>query len=122
MLNKMNNTTDITKWMAQINKGYLELCMMVALNGHGDSYGAQLLDYLNRSGLNVNEGTLYPLLNRMHKNGWLSSRWQTPTDGGHPRRVYRLNKDRLPEMRAMTETYKNHYRIFQQLEKNHEQR
>ena len=118
----MSKIIDISKWTAQINKGYLELCVMLTLNVHGSCYGAQLLEHLNTHGLNVPEGTLYPLLNRMHKNEWLSSYWETPTAGGHPRRFYQLKKEHLPTMRKMIKTYKNYCHILITLENSHEQK
>ena len=65
------------------------------------SYGFELLQVFQQAGIEVNEGTLYPLLNRMYKNGWLVSKWETPSLSGHPRRYYelsRVGKSVLPKM------------------------
>ncbi|MCP4233624.1 MAG: PadR family transcriptional regulator [Aestuariibacter sp.] len=89
------------KWLSQLRKGYLELCVLLILNKRQSSYGFELLHIFKKAGLELNEGTLYPLLNRMYKNGWLKSRWETPTDGGHPRRFYELSRNgrlHLPRM------------------------
>ena len=51
-----------------------------------------MLQTFEGAGLSINEGTLYPLLNHMFKNGWLTSEWVTSSDGGHPRRHYRLSE------------------------------
>ena len=96
---RMNNTRQ--KWLAQLRKGYLELCVMLLLDQLGAAYGLALLRRFTDIGLEVNEGTLYPLLNRMHKNGWIDSYWETPAEGGHPRRFYCLSdhgKSLLPGM------------------------
>ena len=98
----MNNDT-YHKWLAQLRKGYLELCVLVILQQKRTSYGFELLQVFQHAGLAINEGTLYPLLNRMHKQGWLNSRWETPADSGHPRRFYELSdagKAQLPQMLA----------------------
>jgi len=85
--------TDVDqKWLSQFRKGYLELCVLVVLRKKKQAYGFELMQLFDSAGLNLNEGTLYPLLNRMHKNGWLDSFWQTPDEGGHPRRFYSLSK------------------------------
>jgi len=92
------------KWTSQLRKGYLELCVMVTLQARQSSYGFELLQLFHQSGLDINEGTLYPMLNRLFKNGWLKSHWETPKDGGHPRRFYQLSKlgqTLLPEMLKM---------------------
>ncbi len=98
-MNSMNEVEQ--KWLSQLRKGFLEMCVMVVLREQGSSYGFALLQQFQASGLDVNEGTLYPMLNRMHRNGWLESNWETPTEGGHPRRFYSLSKtgaDMLPSM------------------------
>ncbi len=90
-----------TKWLSQLRKGYLGLCVLLILKKRHSSYGFELLQIFEKAGIELNEGTLYPLLNRMYKNGWLESRWETPTDGGHPRRFYELSGNgelQLPRM------------------------
>lgn len=97
----MENNVD-QKWLSQLRKGYLELCVLIILEQRESSYGFELIQLFERAGLGINEGTLYPLLNRMHKNGWLESHWETPTEGGHPRRFYQLSATgsaQLPHMR-----------------------
>ena len=89
------------KWQVQLRKGFLELCVLRALENKGKAYGLEILLLLKNIELEVNEGTLYPLLNRMQKNGWLESTWDTQTESGHPRRFYQLSnvgKKLLPEM------------------------
>jgi len=99
----MERSTSYQKWLAQLRKGYLELCVLLVLQQKESSYGLEVLQTLENAGLPINEGTLYPLLNRMFKNGWLTSEWVPPSDGGHPRRHYQLSdegKELLPQMLA----------------------
>ena len=89
------------KWQSQLRKGYLELCVLIVLRQKHTTYGFELLRLLNEAGISLNEGTLYPLLNRMHKNGWLDSYWIHPEGSGHPRRFYQLSDtgvEQLPKM------------------------
>jgi len=105
------------KWQVQLRKGFLELCVLKALQNKGKGYGLEILLLLKDIGLEVNEGTLYPLLNRMQKNGWLESTWDTQTESGHPRRFYQLSdvgKKLLPEM---LNAYQNNNNSLEQLEK-----
>lgn len=81
---------DYEKWLSQFRKGFIELCVLTALHKKTSSYGFELLQVFEQAKLPLNEGTLYPLLNRMQKNGLLESHWESPTDGGHPRRFYQL--------------------------------
>lgn len=94
------------KWLAQLRKGFLEMCVLVVLREQGASYGFALIQQFRASGMKVNEGTLYPMLNRMHKNGWLESNWETPTDSGHPRRFYSLSKVGSRLLPAMVDTFR----------------
>jgi len=106
------------KWQVQLRKGFLELCVLNALENKGKAYGLEILLLLKDIGIEVNEGTLYPLLNRMQKNGWLESTWDTQTDSGHPRRFYQLSnigKKLLPKMLI---AYQNNNNSLKLLEKN----
>ncbi len=97
------NTSDYEKWLSQLRKGYLELCVLSMLEKKKSSYGFEILQTFEQAELHINEGTLYPLLNRMHKNGWLNSHWEPPSEGGHPRRFYELSEEGeslLPKMQA----------------------
>ena len=59
------------------------------------------------SGLNVPEGTVYPLLSRLKAEGLLSSDW-VEADAGHPRKYYRLTaagRRRVVEMARFWKTF-----------------
>jgi PadR family transcriptional regulator, regulatory protein PadR len=55
----------------------------------GRIFGQWVLTELRRHGYDISPGTLYPLLSRMERNGWLR---REPNAGGGPRdrRYYRL--------------------------------
>jgi PadR family transcriptional regulator, regulatory protein PadR len=77
------------KWEVQLRKGSLELAILAALWSER-LYGLEIMRRLaDGSGLNVPEGTVYPLLNRLKSEGLLSSEW-VEADAGHPRKYYRL--------------------------------
>ena len=50
-------------------------------------YGLWLLEELAEHGHRLSPGTLYPILERMERNGWLQS---APTDRPNARRNYRI--------------------------------
>lgn len=110
----MENTT-YQKWLAQLRKGYLELCVLVMLKQKTSSYGLEMLQLLEQAGLPVKEGTLYPLLNRMFKNGWLTSEWETPLEGGHPRRFYQLSDEGKALLPSMLETFEENKKVVDTL-------
>ena len=75
--------------LVQLRKGVLEYCGMARLQ-HAPSYGLQLAADLSRfPDLFASEGTLYPLLARLRKQGMVETTWQESTSGP-PRRYYQL--------------------------------
>lgn len=87
-------------WQAQIRKGYLELVILQLLSTHTELYGIQFLQTLESLGLETKEGTLYPLLNRLSKEGLLKPKW-VPQEKGVPKKYYKLTtlgKKQLEEM------------------------
>lgn len=79
---------DLDRWLSQLRKGSLEM-VVLATFGNDRLYGLEILERL--AALEVSEGTLYPLLNRLQKEGHLESEWET-RESGHPRRYYRLTE------------------------------
>jgi PadR family transcriptional regulator PadR len=80
----------IDKWRGQSRKGFLELCIIACVRGAGRSYGFAMLESLKRAGLDIGEGSLYPLLSRLVREGMLEASWETPAEG-HPRKYYEVS-------------------------------
>jgi PadR family transcriptional regulator PadR len=79
----------IERWEVQLRKGYLDLAILACLWSER-LYGLEILRRLaDVAGLEVAEGTVYPLLNRLKVVGWLDSEW-VEAQAGHPRKYYRL--------------------------------
>ncbi len=82
-------STDEEQWIAQLRKGTLELCML-ALLANEERYGYQIAQGLTESaGLAVSEGTIYPLLSRLQREGLVEARWRE-SPAGPPRKYYHL--------------------------------
>ncbi len=63
---------------------------MLALLADGERYGVELVRALaDVDGLETTEGTLYPLLSRLRRDGMVTTVWQE-SPSGPPRRYYRL--------------------------------
>jgi len=76
---------------APILAGTLDLLILKTLSaGAFHGYGiAQHIKRLSRDALRVEEGSLYPALQRMHVKGWIASEWKkSPT--GREARYYKL--------------------------------
>ena len=77
------------KWLTQVKRGLLELCILNLLNQEG-MYGYQIVKRLTTvPGLVITEGTVYPLLSRLRKEGLLSSSL-VESPNGPVRRTYVL--------------------------------
>jgi PadR family transcriptional regulator PadR len=70
--------------VAELRRGVLVLAILTQLEE--EHYGYSLREKLADRGLEVPEGTLYPLLRRLELQGLLESRWQLGE--GRPRRYY----------------------------------
>lgn len=76
---------------SQMRKGMLEYCVLLLLSREA-SYANDIITRLKESEIIVVEGTLYPLLTRLKKNGLLSYEWRESTQGP-PRKYYELTPD-----------------------------
>ena len=75
--------------LAQMRRGTLQYCVL-SLLANEERYGFDLVRGLaEMDGMVTSEGTIYPLLSRLRRDGLVESSWQeSPT--GPPRRYYRL--------------------------------
>lgn len=73
---------------SQMRKGMLEYCVLLLLRGEA-SYASDIIVRLKEAELIVVEGTLYPLLTRLKKEGLLTYEWRESTQGP-PRKYYKL--------------------------------
>jgi PadR family transcriptional regulator, regulatory protein PadR len=78
-------------WLAQARRGVLELCVL-SLIAQAPRYGYELATALAQLGkpLAATEGTLYPLLRRLQREGVVEATWQESRDGP-PRKYYHLS-------------------------------
>lgn len=82
-------TADPENWEKQIRKGWLELAILASLRDDR-LYGLEILRRLEtHSDLVLAEGTIYPILNRLKRDGLIESRW-VESEAGHPRKYYWL--------------------------------
>jgi PadR family transcriptional regulator, regulatory protein PadR len=82
----------------ELRRGALTLAVLGALRD--EHYGYSLKSRLASKGLDVAEGTLYPLLRRLHAQGLLDSDWRTDTS--RPRRYYYLSDAGLQALSEAT--------------------
>jgi PadR family transcriptional regulator, regulatory protein PadR len=75
---------------SQIKKGLLVLVVLQVIAAR-KSYAAEILDQLQQGQFATQEGTLYPLLSRLKREGLIEYEWVEST-GGPPRKYYVLSQ------------------------------
>ena len=74
----------------QLLRGVLDLCLL-AVMGEGPAYGYEMTKRLGARGLSiVGEGSIYPLLGRLERDGLVDTHRAT-SNGGPPRKYYSLS-------------------------------
>ncbi len=81
------NTDNI---QSQMKKGLLEFCILSIIR-RGESYPSDIVTELKESGMQVLEGTIYPLLTRLKNAGYLDYRWVESTTGP-PRKYFTMSE------------------------------
>lgn len=93
--------------LAQMRKGTLQYCVL-ALLAEDEHYGFDLVRSLAETdGMVTSEGTIYPLLSRLRRDGLVETTWRESTSGP-PRRYYRLTK----AGRAALDAFKDEWSRF----------
>ncbi|OJV52012.1 MAG: PadR family transcriptional regulator [Bacteroidetes bacterium 43-16] len=82
---------NIDNAQSQMRKGVLEYCILAIIKDR-EVYPSEILEQMKMSGLNILEGTLYPLLTRLKNAGLLTYRWEESTSGP-PRKYFSLTED-----------------------------
>jgi PadR family transcriptional regulator, regulatory protein PadR len=78
--------------ISQLRRGVLEFCVLALLRD-GERYSFDLVRALSTAdGLVTSEGTLYPMLGRLRREGMVQSTWRESASGP-PRRYYRITAD-----------------------------
>jgi PadR family transcriptional regulator PadR len=73
----------------ELRRGLIALAVLSQLRQ--EHYGYSLIKLLNERGLEIDQGTLYPLLRRLESGGFLNSEWRV--EGPRPRRYYQISED-----------------------------
>lgn len=83
----MSEHDDLETHRQELRRGTLVLACLRMLRSPGYGYG--LLEQLAAAGFPTDANTLYPLLRRLEKQGYLTSEWNTGE--ARPRKFYRTS-------------------------------
>jgi DNA-binding PadR family transcriptional regulator len=90
MVSNQNKEELYEKLLLELRRGILVLAVLSQLEEK--QYGYSLKQSLSDQGMEINEGTLYPLLRRLEAQGLLASDWQV-IDDARPRRYYQISTE-----------------------------
>ena len=97
----MSNDDVYEKTLNELRRGMIVLAVLSQLDE--EQYGYSLLKRLSDKGLELDQGTLYPLLRRLESQGLLSSNWNT--EGSRPRRYYVISPKGQELLPRLTEEW-----------------
>jgi PadR family transcriptional regulator PadR len=84
-----------------LRKGLLEF-LLLKIIAAGKVYAADILGQLRETEFATQEGTLYPLLSKMRREGLLDYEWQE-SDAGPPRKYYKLTPKGREQLRELSD-------------------
>ena len=83
----------------QLLRGVLDLCLLAVMQ-EGPAYGYEMTKRLRARGLSiVGEGSIYPLLGRLEREGLVET-YRAASNGGPPRKYYRTSQEGRRELEA----------------------
>jgi len=93
----MESLQSLENLILEMRRGVIVLAVLSQCNQ--EQYGYSLMKSLSEKGLEIDQGTLYPLLRRLETQGLLSSSWRL--EDARPRRYYMISqegKEILPKL------------------------
>jgi PadR family transcriptional regulator PadR len=91
-------------WTEQLRRGGLELAILLVVTP-GTRYGLEIIRHLQAfTDLIVTEGTIYPILGRLAREGLLEAEWQA--SAAHPRKYYKLTTAGRSRVAVMVEEWR----------------
>lgn len=85
----MTDDSALTGQILELRRGVIVLATLAQLQT--PRYGYGLLQELEKAGIAVDAGTLYPLMRRLERQGILESSWHT--ESVRPRKYYSLSSE-----------------------------
>ncbi len=113
----MTGEDSIQKYAAQMStqmrKGFVAFCVLKVCSKK-PVYTSDIIKELREAKLVVVEGTIYPLLSRLQKEGLLSHEWQE-SEQGPPRKYYKITDFGEKVMESVGQEIKNLNKTINQL-------
>jgi DNA-binding PadR family transcriptional regulator len=115
-MNEQEFTEINTNLTQELRRGILVLATLSQLKEA--KYGYALISSLSERGLDIEQGTLYPLLRRLETQGLLQSAWDV--EGSRPRRYYQISPAGERVLEALVADWRNLITVMEKLIGNQE--
>ncbi len=97
------NIIFVEKWKSQVKKGTLTFIVLNVLRDK-EFYGYEFIEEVKKlTQIEIAEGTFYPLMNRLKKEGLVTSKW-VEQKSGIPRKYFTLTETGKETLKTM-QTY-----------------
>lgn len=103
MVELIGNNDVLENLRLELRRGCLILAVLAELRT--ERYGYTLRKALAEEGMDIDEGTLYPLLRRLESQGLLFSEWRE--ENNRNKRFYRLSQEGKVILRQLSEDWKS---------------
>ena len=88
----------------QFRKGVLEICVLTLIS-RKDMYGYEIVQNISKV-MEVNEGTIYPILRRLTKEGYFET-YILESNEGPARKYYKITDDGKNNLEKLTKEWKD---------------
>lgn len=102
--NDEQETSVLATLQLELRRGAMVLAVLSQLKEA--EYGYSLKQQLTAAGLEIPEGTLYPLLRRLEAQGLLESEWRV-VDEKRPRRYYQISNEGQQVFAALSREWRD---------------
>jgi DNA-binding PadR family transcriptional regulator len=99
------------KLTQELRRGILVLAALSQLKE--EKYGYALISSLADKGLDIEQGTLYPLLRRLEEQGLLKSEWNV--EGSRPRRYYQISDQGSSTLKELAKDWRDLTEVMEKL-------
>lgn len=100
----MNTDDKIEDKLNPLRKGLLEMAVLKVISAKA-AYAADILERLHATPFATQEGTLYPLLSKLRRDGAVSYEW-VESEAGPPRKYYSLTAAGEATLKELSDYFK----------------
>jgi PadR family transcriptional regulator PadR len=107
----MENVQSLDNLILEMRRGVIVLAVLSQCSQ--EQYGYSLMKSLSVKGLEIDQGTLYPLLRRLETQGLLSSSWRL--EDARPRRYYMISQEGQIILPKLVEEWESMVRMMRHM-------